>query len=282
VNRYLKKLEGWPAAAIAIAAAGALAWYAHASYVRLEARNAATLAELAAARDENYALIKTLAEKEGTIDSFQTTISEISSTVGTLDKLAHTDEELLKKYSKVYFLNENYSPAALTEIDRPYLVPGATNTMFLTRAYPYLEKMLKAAEADGVKLRVVSAYRSFATQAGLKSAYTVTYGSGANSFSADQGYSEHQLGTTADFSTEKLGANFNPFDKDPAYQWMRDNAYKYGFILSYPDKNSYYIYEPWHWRYVGVKLATYLHNEGKRFYDLDQREIDKYLVTLFE
>jgi zinc D-Ala-D-Ala carboxypeptidase len=188
----------------------------------------------------------------------------------------------LKKYSKVSFLNENYVPASLTEIDKAYVLSGASNIQFLTGAYSYLEHMIRKAQREGIMLKVASAYRSFSTQSSLKSSYKVTYGSGANAFSADQGYSEHQLGTTVDFTTDKLGANFAGFAKDPAYTWLLNNAHRYGFVLSYPDKNAYYVFEPWHWRYVGVALATRLHDENKYFYDLDQREIDTYLVTLFD
>ena len=79
------------------------------------------------------------------------------------------------------------------------------------------------------------------------------------------------------YINDKLYSNLTP-----AYQWMTDNAHKYGFVLSYPKDNSYYVYEPWHWRFVGVKLATDLHNQGKNFYDLDQRVIDTYLVNIFD
>jgi len=110
----------------------------------------------------------------------------------------------------------------------------------------------------------------------------VTYGSGANQFSADQGYSEHQLGTSVDFTIPANGAMFSKFESDPAYSWLVENAHKYGFTLSYPKGNAYYKFEPWHWRFVGVALATHLHNENKYFYDLVQREIDVYLIKLFD
>ena len=84
------------------------------------------------------------------------------------------------------------------------------------------------------------------------------YGSGANSFSADQGYSEHQLGTTVDFSTSSLGGSLNGFDQTEAYEWLDKNAHRFGFILSYSKDNAYYIYEPWHWRFVGKDLALYI------------------------
>ena len=72
------------------------------------------------------------------------------------------------------------------------------------------------------------------------------------------------------------------FDTTEAYTWLQKNAYKYGFVLSYPKDNGFYIFEPWHWRFVGQKLAGDLHDDGKFFYDLDQRDIDKYLISLFD
>jgi len=146
-----------------------------------------------------------------------------------------------------------------------------------------LKNLLNKAEAGSIKIYVRAAYRSFDEQKNIKSAYSVTYGTGtANTFSADQGYSEHQLGTTVDFITTGLEGKLAGFENTKAYQWMEANGYKYGFTLSYPKNNSYYVYEPWHWRFVGVKLATKLHNTGKNFYDLDQREIDTYMVNLFD
>jgi D-alanyl-D-alanine carboxypeptidase len=142
--------------------------------------------------------------------------------------------------------------------------------------------MIEDAKEDEVNLLVVSGYRSFETQKSLKSAYSVNYGKGANTFSADQGFSEHQLGTTVDLTTKELGQNFSSFEKTKAYIWLTENAYKYGFTLSYPKGNAFYIFEPWHWRFVGLDLARTLQKEKKTFYDLDQREIDTYLVDIFD
>ncbi len=138
--------------------------------------------------------------------------------------------------------------------------------------------------ASTTTIQIASAYRSFDTQESLKTSYKVIYGAGsANQFSADQGYSEHQLGTAVDLITPSMkGSLTTAFDKTPASLWLNDNAYKYGFILSYPKGNTYYQYEPWHWRFVGVQLATRLHNENKHFYDLDQRDINTYLVNIFD
>ena len=231
---------------------------------------------------ENLRLVAETTEQQAIIDSFSGQIQGISSTVGVLEKLAKTDPELLQKYSKVYFLNENYVPSRLVDINRDLVYEGTTNFLIQADVWPHLERLLRDARANGIELLVASAFRSFDTQASLKAGYTFTYGSGSNQFSADQGYSEHQLGTSVDFTTPAVGGVFSKFEADEAYKWLTDNAYRYGFVLSYPKGNAYYKFEPWHWRFVGIELATYLHNEGKFFYELDQRELDTYLVKLFD
>ena len=209
-------------------------------------------------------------------------ISDISSTVGTLDKLSKTDKELLEKYSKIYFLNEHYTPASLATITPAFWNETDRPELIFTQVWPFLNRLISDAHSAGIDLRVSSSYRSFGTQADLKSTYKITYGSGANKFSADQGYSEHQLGTTVDFMLPNLKGDYSKFGGTNAYTWLTNNAYRYGFILSYPKGNSYYQYEPWHWRFVGVALATKLHDQNIYFYDYPQRLIDAYLVNLFD
>ncbi len=215
--------------------------------------------------------------------SFQDQIQGLAGTVGVLEKLSKTDTELLKKYSKVYFLNENYIPPKLVNIEDKYVFEKGKTLEVHENIYSKLKTMLDDAEREGVQIKVASAYRSFGTQASLKSTYSVTYGAGtANKFSADQGYSEHQLGTTLDFTNEKIGAGLAGFDKSEAYMWLLGNAYKYGFVMSYPKENTYYIFEPWHWRFVGVALSIKLHNENTFFYALDQRDINQFLANIFD
>ncbi|MEK9160424.1 MAG: M15 family metallopeptidase [Patescibacteria group bacterium] len=235
---------------------------------------------LTRAESENRDLAGSLQAERERNDDFENQINDISGTVGKLDKLSRTDPELLQKYSRIYFLNENYSPVSVVEIDEKYVYGEEEH--FHEEAWPFLKDLLEDAEDDDIELKVVSGFRSFGTQAALKANYRVTYGSGANTFSADQGYSEHQLGTTIDFTTETIGNTFTGFENTESYQWLLDNAHRYGFILSYPHNNTYYQYEPWHWRFVGVDLARDLHRDEKSFYDLDQREIDTYLITLFD
>ena len=239
--------------------------------------------EAEAEKREQELLAELASEKEKT-GAFLGEVKNLASTVGELDKLSKTDPELLKKYSKYYFLNENYEPENLSAIDSKYLIDEKKDEelLVLTGARKPLVEMLESASSSGHALRVFSAYRSFDTQASLKNNYTVVYGEGANKFSADQGYSEHQLGTTVDLSTAELGQNYGRFDSTGAYKWLNENAYRYGFILSYPADNGFYIFEPWHWRYVGRKLANKLHDDNRNFYNMTQRELDGYLAEFFD
>jgi len=231
------------------------------------------------AEDLSFALNNTV-NKNTVLES---QLSTITSTVGTLEKLSFADEELLKKYSKVYFLNEHYVPISLTKIEPDYLYEPSRGLEIHSNVWPFLEELIDDANKDGGNLRVGSAYRSFGTQAVLKSSYRVTYGAGtANSFSAEQGYSEHQLGTTIDFTTTGISGQLNGFDATREYEWLLENGHKYGFIVSYPKDNIFYKYEPWHWRFVGVKLASDLHEQNIHFYDMDQRVIDTYLAYIFD
>lgn len=210
-------------------------------------------------------------------------VGSVSATVTDLEKLSKIDPELLAKYSKVFFLSDNYAPARLVGIPDEYKYSENKPLQIIPEVLPFLRDMLDEAKEDGVALYVDSAYRSFDTQEALKGQYTVTYGAGtANQFSADQGYSEHQLGTTVDLITTGTEGRLDGFDRTPAYAWVLENAYHYGFILSYPKNNGYYIFEPWHWRFVGVKLATNLHKSGDYFYTMDQRTIDTFLISLFD
>lgn len=246
-------------------------------------------AMLDAERDANENLSRNLEEQfsknlalETQVMDISGMVRDISGTVGTLQKLSQTDRELLTKYSKVYFLNENYVPSRLVDIVPAYLLNPDSTKKIHAGVEPFLDDMMRAAADEGIDLKIVSAYRSFGEQMAVKTGYKVVYGSGANQFSADQGYSEHQLGTTLDFTTEKLGGLSIKFDESETYRWLSENAHRFGFVLSYPEGNAYYQYEPWHWRFVGVALAARLHTEGKHFYDLTQREINEYLVSVFD
>jgi len=250
---------------------------------QLQSRIALLDEELEETAEERNELDEDLEREKDRNKQFEDQIENLTGTVGKLDKLSKTDEELLQKYSKVFFLNEHYRPKRLKEIDDEYVYNEEKDYFIHAEIMPFLEDMIEDAKDDGVEMWVVSAFRTFEEQAEIKEQYTVTYGSGANTFSADQGYSEHQLGTTIDLTAPGMnGALTQAFEDTEAYAWLQENAYEYGFTLSYPRDNQYYLFEPWHWRFVGLELAEHLHDNNLHFYDMEQREINEYLISIFE
>jgi len=223
-----------------------------------------------------------LRREEQQTSLFREQLESLTGTVGQLDRLARLDRELLRKYSRTSFLNENYRPAQLTQIPDRWVLEGREDQYFLPEAWPFLRDMLEDARRDGIDLRVLSAFRSFDEQRDLHGRFQQQFGSGANTFSADQGFSEHQLGTTVDIVDPETAATTQAFADTEEYEWLQRNAHRYGFILSYPEGNEFYIFEPWHWRFVGRELATDLYRAGEHFYDWDQRRIDEYLIKIFD
>jgi len=249
---------------------------------------ATTSQALTQAHEANQNLRGNLEEKEEELDMLITQVKNITGEISTIEKRQKLDEELLKKYSRVYFLNENYWPSDLKRIPNRWVADTKKEDQnedehIHDQVWSFLKDMLEDAKDDDIDLRILSAFRSFEEQQDLKSRYDVLFGKGtANEFSASQGYSEHQLGTAIDFTTPDLNANFEQFDTTKAYKWLLDNAHKYGFVLSYPENNTFYQFEPWHWRFVGVELAEDLEQKNMNFYDMEQRKIDEYLINIFE
>jgi zinc D-Ala-D-Ala carboxypeptidase len=110
-----------------------------------------------------------------------------------------------------------------------------------------------AAQADGVSLRIVSAFRSVERQAELVQAKLARGESLAAvlAVSAPPGYSEHHSGCAVDLATEGAAPLEEEFEKTVAFRWLQANARRFGFSLSFPRGNAYgYAYEPWHWRWA--------------------------------
>ena len=132
-----------------------------------------------------------------------------------------------------------------------------------------LAQMTAAAAAAGAgNLEAQSAYRSYAAQASDHAALVARDGLAvADNESARAGYSEHQTGLAVDLAPVPAdGCNLEIcFGTMPQGKWLAANAWQYGFLLRYPaDKVAItgYQYEPWHFRYIGVPLATEMHKDG--------------------
>lgn len=158
----------------------------------------------------------------------------------------------------------DYIPSDLIRIPRTVRTVGV---MCLSKEpAKRLEDMFAAARQDGHELAVFSAYRSSKTQKLLTQYYLSSLGKAGLAGVAEAGHSEHQLGTTVDISGKSIGyaGPSQKFGTAPEGKWLEENSYKYGFILSYPQgkqKDTGYIYEPWHFRYVGVDTARDIFQE---------------------
>lgn len=164
---------------------------------------------------------------------------------------------LVNKYHK---LDENYEPSDLTIIDSKY----ASGTQKLRKeAQIKFEEMASDMAKENLKIYAGSTYRSYTYQKGLYDRYVKKDGfAAAETYSARSGYSEHQLGLAVDIVNGKwdyLSEN------DKEYDYLVKNSYKYGFILRYPRGSEYitgYMFEDWHFRYLGIELATKVFNSG--------------------
>ncbi len=138
-----------------------------------------------------------------------------------------------------------------------------------------LRAMTAAAESAGASLAVQSAYRSYASQVSTFNYWVSVSGyAAALKASARPGHSEHQLGTTIDFKSYGGSApwNYTNWATTRVGAWMLANAWRYGWVMSYPKATSpsqtCYQYEPWHFRYLGRVEAKALHDAAisPRFY----------------
>lgn len=122
------------------------------------------------------------------------------------------------------------------------------------------KKMMRAAKQEGVELTVSSAYRSYAVQQQTYQHWVEVNGKQkADTLSARPGYSEHQTGLAIDFGSAQEGCLLEECYKDTkAGRWLAEHAPEYGYILRFPQQQqgiTGYVFEPWHYRYLGVELA---------------------------
>ncbi len=156
----------------------------------------------------------------------------------------------------------DYAPADLVQAN----VPGSAPMR--AEAAAAMEQMFAAASAEaGLTLVVQNAYRSYATQVSLHERLVGQLGrERARAQSAMPGYSEHQTGLTADIMAANGACTIQEcFATTPEGQWLAENAWRFGYHLRYPQGATDvtgYIFEPWHYRYVGLDLAAELRATG--------------------
>ncbi len=177
--------------------------------------------------------------------------------------------DLLVLVNKQYKLPSSYAPSDLVKANISGIRRG-DNYYLRNILIPDLTSMINAAKAEGIDLSMVSGYRSYQTQVNTykywlsKNNNNVGY---VDTFSARPGHSQHQLGTAIDFSSSEIGDKLgDSFTNTKASKWLTKNAYKYGFVLSYPkgyETTTGYKFESWHYRYIGKKYALEIVNSGQ-------------------
>ena len=183
--------------------------------------------------------------------------------------LSEVSDDVLVLVNKEYHVTKDYYPDDM--ISFPRFVPGVgTDETHQLRkvAAVALDKMFNAAAEEGINLLMRTGFRSYEYQDSLYNSYVQNHGEEeANKFSAKPGESEHQTGLAADLAGESQGYILSDYFGDtPEGKWVKENCYKYGFILRYTDgtlntvgEHTGYIYEAWHVRYVGKEVAEIMH-----------------------
>jgi len=172
---------------------------------------------------------------------------------------------------KLHRLGEDCVPASLANIP-PALLSGGDMTL-QADALAALEEMLADASDAGHTILVLSAYRSYQHQILAFDRNIELMGSveEAERVSARPGHSEHQLGTTVDLTSAAASWDLlESFGATPEGQWVAENSWRYGFIISYPEgfeAITGYKYEPWHIRFLGADTAADVHDSGLTLYE---------------
>ncbi len=178
----------------------------------------------------------------------------------TQDYTVDLDKRYLILVNKYYKLSSDYVPDNLVTIEAKY---GKSLSLEST-VYEQYKLMWNAAKQEGLNLYICSPYRSYSTQLGLYNNYVAQDGKvAADTYSARAGYSEHQTGLAFDVITPT--STLATFQYTKEFEWIKVHAHEYGFILRYPEGKEYltgYVYEPWHYRYVGVDVATKIYETG--------------------
>ncbi|HAZ18750.1 MAG TPA: hypothetical protein DCY75_01080, partial [Clostridiales bacterium] len=178
--------------------------------------------------------------------------------------------------NKYHYLTADFVPAGLVTIAKDCTTRNLSLSEEAARAF---EDLCRAAKKAGYPILGMSAYRSYAYQQNLYNSYlAVDDQATVDTYSARPGHSEHQTGLAIDVQDNTLP--YNQFSETPSFQWALDNLHTYGFIIHYtPDKKfeTGFMSEPWHFRYVGKEVATYLYTHNKNHPD-DTLSLDEYIA----
>ena len=176
-----------------------------------------------------------------------------------IDVLVNKDNMLDFDYvpKNMYIVDEN-------ENNFHNFLDASVKPMLRIEVKPYLDKLICAANKSNINIIVDSAFRSGTYQQKVLDNLIKEKGDDAYRLVALPGASEHQTGLAVDFAIYENGIyNDDMKEDDKEAVWLKNNAWKYGFILRYPkgkENVTGFNFEPWHYRFVGLDLAKRLHD----------------------
>lgn len=186
-----------------------------------------------------------------------------------MDKENYEDPVIVTDFSTDMLVNKHrsltkdFEPDDLVSIDEEY---AADDTQAGSRiAVNAFIEMYKDAQKEGYDLVINSSYRSYQDQEEVCNTYRDLYGDNyVTNYVAIPGFSEHQTGLSFDIGSKDT----NVFAESDEYTWIQENAHKYGFIQRFPEEYEAvtgFRAEPWHYRYVGKKIASYIYENNISF-----------------
>ncbi|MBR1376654.1 MAG: M15 family metallopeptidase [Bacilli bacterium] len=155
--------------------------------------------------------------------------------------------------NKVYGLDKEYVPEDIVNVSNWY---AYGEQKVSEEVYEQYKLMFNAAKKENLTLIINDSYRSYEEQEKTHKRY-------GDDYAARPGHSEHNTGLAVDIIGPT--STGDTFEDSSEYQWLQEHAHEYGFILRYPKDKEYltgYEYESWHYRYLGVELATKVHDSG--------------------
>lgn len=168
---------------------------------------------------------------------------------------------LVNKYN---YLSKTYTPKDVVDVSILYSYEGRKASKEILKKY---QSMYLDAKKENIHLIINSGYRSYQSQEEVYNESANSNGEDyADDYAAHPGFSEHQSGYAFDLG--KLGVSLEEFEKTDEFTWLKNNAYKYGFILRYPkgkENITGFKYESWHYRYVGKEVAKKIYKENITF-----------------
>lgn len=228
--------------------------------------------------EEKYFLMKNLdsyleyIEKDKEEHTMKDVIALVNTHANTkwYSEILKTDVSLKERMlvNKFYALDKEYNPENLKTFSLQYAYGDPGTHKIIDYAYDKYMDLWEAANEAGFYLMVNSSYRDYESQEETYESYKIAKGERkADEIAAHPGHSEHQTGLCVDMTSKDAPIDY-VFKESEEYKWLKENAYKYGFIERYPEGKTHitgYSPESWHWRYVGIEAATIIHNEEITF-----------------